>query len=369
MPQLFAPARIGSLSARNRFVRSATYEGLAGPGGAVTDELVQVLTALARGGVGTVVTGHAFVRADGRAGPRQLGLHDDALLPGLGRLAAAVRAGGALAVAQLAHAGLHAPALPRVGPSAGVDGRDGPGQELSRADIAALASAFAAAAARAQAAGFDAVQVHAAHTYLLSQFLSPHYNRRTDAYGGPVEHRARAVLEVVAAVRAAVGPGYPVWVKINAADFLEGGLSQADSAAACRLLDRAGIDAIELSGGNLSVPRFRPARPGRIGPGEEGYYREAARALKAGLRCPLILVGGIRSLETAETFVADGVADFIALCRPLIAEPGLVARWQAGDRAPARCVSDNRCYEPFATGEGVRCVTLEGTGAGGARGG
>ncbi len=362
MPQLFEPTAINGMPLANRFVRSATWEGLAGPQGEATEPLAQLMAELVRGGAGLLVSSHAYVVREGQAGPRQLGLWADHLVPGLARVAAAVHAEGGRIVAQLAHAGVQADeslsGRPRVAVSAEVSGRYGPGRELRTAEIQSLAEAFAAAARRAREAGFDGVQIHAAHTYLLSQFLSPFYNRREDAYGGSPEKRAAAVLEVLAAVRAAVGPDCPVLVKLNAADFLEGGLTEDDALAAARLLDEAGVDAIELSGGYVQPGPYRCARPGRLRPEEEGYYRETARKLKPALTCPLILVGGIRSLETAERLVAEGTADYIALCRPLVAEPHLVRRWQQGDRRPSRCVSDNRCYEPILAGQGIACVTL-----------
>jgi len=358
---LFSPTTIQGMAIPNRFVRSATWEGLAAPNGAVTEPLIGLMTDLARGGVGLLITGHAYVLPGGQAGMRQLGIHSDDLLSGLRRMVDAVHAEGRPVVAQLAHAGVQADEAlsgrPRVAVSPEVAGRYGPGQELSPEDIRALAQGFAAAARRAREAGFDGVQVHGAHTYLLSQFLSPLFNRRQDRYGGSLENRARALLEVVAEVRGAVGPGYPVFAKINASDFLEGGLTEADALAACRLLDRAGVDAIELSGGHIQPGPLRCARPGKITPETEGYYRETARRLKPSLRCPLILVGGIRSLDTAERFLAEGVADYVSLCRPLVAEPDLVRRWERGDRRPSRCVSDNRCYEPILAGSGIACVT------------
>jgi 2,4-dienoyl-CoA reductase-like NADH-dependent reductase (Old Yellow Enzyme family) len=367
----FEDGALGSLVLPNRFVRSATWEGMAGRDGEATEPLVDLVRGLARGGVGLIVASHAFVAPGGRARPRQLGLHDDRTIPGLARLVETAHGEGSRVAAQLAHAGFHADpsvtGLPRVAPSPRVPGDERVAEALTPVGISRLALAFGQAAARAREAGFDAVQIHAAHTYLLSQFLSPYFNRRDDEYGGSLENRARAVIEVLAAVRAAVGRDYPVLVKVNSADFLAGGLEEADSAEACRLLACAGVDAIELSGGNLRVARFHPARPGRIRPGEEGYYRAAARSLRPGLGCPLILVGGIRSPETAERLLAEGVADFIALSRPLVCEPDLVRRWAAGDRRPSSCQSDNRCYEPILAGDGIACVTRGGSpsGAGG----
>jgi 2,4-dienoyl-CoA reductase-like NADH-dependent reductase (Old Yellow Enzyme family) len=219
-----------------------------------------------------------------------------------------------------------------------------------------LTSEFARAAAQARDAGFDGIQIHAAHGYLLSQFLSPHYNRRTDHYGGDPANRARALLEVLEAVRREVGEDFPIIAKINADDTLADGVRPSDMVETAMLLEKGGIDAVELSGG-CKDGRHSAARKGRIdGPDKEVYYRDAARLYKERIKVPLILVGGIRSLETAEGLVRDGTADYVSMCRPLIREPGLVNRWKSGDRRPSGCLSDNLCYGPIRAGEGIRCV-------------
>ncbi len=367
MSVMFEPVNIGPLQLPNRFVRSATWEGLATEVGAVTERLTSLMAELARGGVGLIITGHAYVVPQGQAGRRQLGCYDDALTPGLTEMAGAVHQAGGRIALQLAHAGLQAPAKltggPPVGPSSDPPPAGSPGHELTPAEIADLAAAFGRAASRARAAGFDAVQIHAAHAYLLSQFLSPAFNHRTDHYGGPIANRARALLEVYAQVRAAVGDDFPVLVKINSSDFLEGGLTAEDSVKAAKLLVEAGLNAVELSGGTGASGRFIPVRPGKIEPGEEGYYRDTGRALKQVVDVPVILVGGVRSLAGAEELVKDGAADLIALCRPLIREPDLIKRWQDGDTAPSACISDNQCFKPVVSGQGVYCLTKEKEGA------
>jgi len=365
MPDLFDSLVINTLTLPNRFVRSATWEGLATPQGAVTPELCERMAELARGQVGLIISGHAYVSPEGQAGPRQMGAFSDDLLPGLAAMAEAVHREGGLIALQLAHAGDQAntglTGLPAVGPMAQERGDALPCNALDLAGIEALAGAYVQAALRARRAGFDAVQVHGAHGYLLSQFLSPAFNQRADAYGGPLENRARFLLEVVRAVRAAVGPDYPVLVKQNTGDFVENGLTMEDCAAAARLVEAAGADAVELSGGCRQAGEKRWA--GRKGfvriPEGEVYYREAALLARQGLGIPLLLVGGIRSFETARDLVASGVTDCVSLCRPLLCEPDLVKRWRAGDQRPARCLSDNLCYAPGFAGEGVRCVTFE----------
>ncbi|KIX12753.1 NADH:flavin oxidoreductase [Dethiosulfatarculus sandiegensis] len=363
MSDLFEINRLAGMELANRFVRSATWEGMADEKGAVTDQLIEYYARLAKGGVGLIIASHAYVTIQGKAGLGQLGIYDDSLAPGYERLTKAVHENKGKVAAQLAHAGFLAntelSGLPAVAPSATAQGYNRKVEALTVSDIARLTRDFALAAQRAKDAGFDGVQIHAAHTYLLSQFLSPFFNRRTDIYGGGIEQRARMLLEVYEAVRKQVGEDYPVLVKINSGDFLDGGLSEAHSLVACRLLSQAGVDAIEMSGGNLLDPKFRPARPGKITPQTEAYYRNQAKAVRAQISCPLILVGGIRSLDVARQLFDEKTCDYISLSRPLIREPDLIKRWQKGDTRPAECLSDNLCYKPIYAGKGVSCPHLE----------
>jgi 2,4-dienoyl-CoA reductase-like NADH-dependent reductase (Old Yellow Enzyme family) len=347
----------------NRFVRSATWEGLAAGNGAATQELERLYADLGRT-VGLVISGHAFVDPAGGLGEQQLGAHDDALLPSLERLASAVHGAGGKVALQISHAGLMAnrpravggPAAP-LGPSV-LQTETGPvGMAMTAEQIAAVPPAFARAAARARAAGYDAVQIHAAHGYLLSEFLSPFFNRRTDEYGGGAQGRTRLVEEVVAAVRSAVGADYPVLIKVNSEDFLPGGATTDDLAATAAVVQEAGVDAIELSGGTSLSGDHRSVRTGAALHGRQGaYYEAAALKLKPSLMVPLQLVGGIRSLAEAERLVAQEVADYVSLSRPLICEPGLVGRWQRGERRASRCRSCNECFFRGFRGEGVACA-------------
>ena len=361
MPQLFEPTTIRGMDLRNRVVRSATWEGLAARDGSATPQLAAMMSELAVGEAGLVISGYAFVSRDGQDEEGQLGACSDELVPGLAGMATAVHAVAGRIALQLAHAGcLAVPELtgaePR-GPSP-LDAGEGPvGRAMNGKEIEATVEAFAQAASRARQAGFDAVQVHAAHGYLLSQFLSPYANRRADGYGGEVAGRARFLLEVVGAVRKAVGAGYPVLVKVNAEDFLPGGLSIEDMLDVAELLEVAGVDAVEMSGGTAYTGGLSFSRVGKPRPGQsEAYYEDAARRYKERVGVPLILVGGIRTYETAERLVAEGVADYVALSRPLIREPHLVARWRAGDRSPAHCVSDNGCFDTGSDGAGIFCA-------------
>ncbi|MCU0561241.1 MAG: NADH:flavin oxidoreductase [Desulfobacterales bacterium] len=361
MHRLFEPAAIGSMTVRNRFVRSATWEGMATAAGEVTPRLVETTAALARGGVGLIISGHAYIRPEGQAGPGQLGAHKDDVVSGLRRMAAAAHDHGAKILLQLAHAGYFAAGkLTGAAPmavSASVKLDDTPRREMSVADIEELSAAFAAAAARAQAAGFDGVQIHSAHGYCLNQFLSPLFNRRRDEYGGALENRARVHLETIHAVRRAVGAEYPLLIKINGRDFAEGGLEPPEAAAAVQLMERAGLDAVEVSSGMTRFSTRGAARTGITNQKKEAYNQQEAKVFRERLQIPLILVGGIRSLPVAERLVADNLCDFIALSRPLIREPGLINRWSSGDRRKAACTSDNLCFGPALSGEGLYCVT------------
>ncbi|MHC1713828.1 MAG: NADH:flavin oxidoreductase [Solidesulfovibrio sp.] len=360
--RVFETITINGMKLKNRFVRSATWEGMANPDGSATDQLEAAMKALAAGGVGLVISSHAYVEKRGQAGPWQLGVHTPDMERSIARLTRAVHAYGGRFVVQLAHGGCRAnPELtgePAVGPSAS-EGPDAPPcQAMSAEDLARFEAAFGAAAALCRDAGADGVELHAAHGYGLSQFLSPRTNHRTGAYGGSLANRARLLLEVLGAVRGRVGRDYPVLAKINTDDFMEGGMTAAESVQVIHWLDAAGLDAVELSGGTLDSGKLGPIRPGKIPiPEGEVYYKDAARTIKAEIGMPTILVGGIRSLATAEDIVTSGTADMVALSRPLIREPGLVARWESGDHAPSACVSDNLCFVPARKGEGLSCLT------------
>ena len=363
MSRLFEPSKINGMTLPNRFVRSATWEGMAADDGACTPRLIDCMARLSKGRVGLIITGHAYVLQNGQAGPWQLGIYDDGLMDGLRNMARAVHEYGSPVAVQLAHAGFFAftkttGEIP-MAPSAVENLSKGPKREMEQADIASVAEAFGRAARRAREAGFDAVQIHSAHGYLLNQFLSPAFNKRTDAYGGTIENRARALLEVYDSVRAAVGPDFPVLVKINSQDFLEGGLTVDDSVAAAEMLQERGIDAVELSGGTFSSGKNKPSRGGIKSEDDEAYFREAAGVYKERLSVPLILVGGIRTPQLAERLFEEGLADYFSMSRPFIREPELVRRWESGDLRKAACLSDNLCFEPARAGKGIYCLTEE----------
>jgi 2,4-dienoyl-CoA reductase-like NADH-dependent reductase (Old Yellow Enzyme family) len=360
MSILFESTEINGMAVANRFVRSATWEGMAADDGACTPQLAELMGTLAAGGVGLIISGHCYVREDGKAAPRQLGVYDDRLVEGLKGMAETVHGRGGRIVLQLAHAGFYTSEkltgrMP-IAPTGWVEGLSkAPRREMTADDIRELVEDFGQAARRAKRAGFDGVQIHAAHGYLLSQFLSPVFNRRQDEFGGSLENRLSVILSVVERVRGAVGRDYPVLIKINSEDGLEGGLTQEDFLEAAMLIRNAGVDAIEVSGGTIASGRLSPSRTGIDRVEQEAYFRKAARAAREMTHLPVLLVGGIRSFEVAERIVEEGSADYISMSRPFIREPALINRWKAGDLRRAACISVNKCFGPAMKGEGLYC--------------
>lgn len=323
MDSLFSPVSIGALRLANRFVRSATHAFMAAGDGRVSPAEEALVRDLARGSVGLIVIGHAYVRPQGRVTETMLGLDDDEKVPGYARLAAAVHdAGPSQVAAQINHA------VP--------DGPDFPESEAPQ-----LVAAWGDAAVRAREAGMDGVQIHAAHGYLLNQSLSPLTNRATDGYGGSLEDRARLLREILVEVRRRVGRDFPVLMKLASSDGQPGGLTLEESVQVARWAQGWGLDALEVSGGLRSGMNMR--RPKRVE--DEGFFREEARAFKQALSIPVITVHGYRSLAVMHETLASGAADLIALCRPLIREPDLIGRFRGGLQERATCISCNECLK------------------------
>jgi len=364
METIFETTTINGLELGNRLVRSATWEGLGDSDGSVNERVIDVYRELADGGVGLIITGYIAVRADGRQASTQLRADDDRFIPGLAKLSDAAHAHGGKVVAQIVHCGGQADRgatrLDPVAPSAVASpGYPEVPRELSSADIADIISCFASAARRLKATGYDGVQFHGAHGYLLAQFLSPSRNRRQDGYGGSVENRSRFAREVYAAVRAEVGPDWPVMIKLNANDFLEGSTTEEDAGHLAAALAEAGIDAIEVTGGTGGSGKLGAARSKIETEADEAYFLPQAEAIRAAAPgVPIMLVGGMRSLEKMEAVLAAGSADYFSMARPLIREPGLPKRWAEGDRRRADCVSCSGCFGPAGKGEGIRCVQV-----------
>lgn len=351
---IFESCRIGKLELKNRVVRSATWDASADDAGAVTDNSVDMYRALGQGGVGLIVSGYAFVSALGQANHGQYGVHTDAMVPGLRRMVAAAHQGGAKIALQIVHAGINSPYLYRKGVTilavSPMQEIERPHREMTDEEIEAIITDFASGAVRAREAGFDAVQLHGAHGYLMSQFLSPLNNHRADRWGGSAGNRRRFHLEVVRRVRQAIGADFPLMIKLGIQDDKEGGLPFREGLETAQQVIELGIEAIEVSAGiGMSVQVVKDGGP------ERAFFRERATAVKREVKVPVIAVGGIRSMQTAENILESGDADLVSMCRPFIREPGLVARWQRGDEGPARCISCNKCFAVVRGGEPLEC--------------
>jgi 2,4-dienoyl-CoA reductase-like NADH-dependent reductase (Old Yellow Enzyme family) len=361
MHKLFEETQIKGMALKNRMLRSATWEGMCGPDGRPTDQLVKCYADLAKGEVALIFSGCTYVSLDGKGFPGQMGIYSDSFAVEMKELTAAVHDQGGKICMQLHHAGGQTSAATTgtqpVAPSP-VKAKQFPETptELSVDDIREIVASFGAGARRARDYGFDGVQIHSAHGYLINQFLSPLTNRREDGYGSNSENRRRFLMEVYKSVRGAVGNDFPVMVKLNGADNLEDGLEEAESVEAAIALDRAGIDGIEVSGGTPASGDLSPVRTGSVAGKHEAFNLSLAAQIKRSVSCPVMTVGGIRSIEVAEEIMYKEAADYITMSRPFIREPNLSARWQNGNREPAACISCNGCFKPALKGEGIYCV-------------
>jgi 2,4-dienoyl-CoA reductase-like NADH-dependent reductase (Old Yellow Enzyme family) len=374
---VFEPKEIGRMMIKNRLVRSATYEGMASKNGSVTDKLVELYKTLAEGEVGLIITGYAYVQMSGRSTASMMGIDRDDLIPGLRRIAETVHkhGNGCKVAIQLAHCGRQSFSLETtLAPSAVFEPVvNKMPREMTIEEIEETIEAFAEAARRAKEAGFDAVQLHAAHGYLLSGFLSPYTNRRTDEYGGNTEKRVKIVEDIYNRTIEKVGNDFPILIKMNVDDFLEGGINLNESKKIAERLSKMGFAAIETSGCMWEVmtrskeelgwkPVFGVSSRTNIrSKDKEAYHLPYAREIRKVINVPLILVGGIRSLDVIEKILAEGSADFVALSRPLIRQPDLPNRWLKGiGGLTADCISCNACYGSAMEG-GVRCIQKERT--------
>jgi 2,4-dienoyl-CoA reductase-like NADH-dependent reductase (Old Yellow Enzyme family) len=354
MSIMFENTRINGLELPNRFIRSATAEGAILPGGKVSEHHIKTFTELAEGGIGLIIAGSVAVSPEGGA-PHVTGIYDDAQIAGHRRATDAVHeAGGKIAI-QLFHNGKMTSKALTGHTVLAVSKDDTMGndvKEMDAADFKRMGEAFVKAAVNSKTAGYDAVQFHIAHGYFLHQVLSPRDNRRTDEYGGTLQKRISFIRETIAATRQAVGPDYPLLIKINSDDFVEDGVTLEDSLEATKQFVAAGIDAVEVSGGlGGDIARIGINKADR-----EAYHRKQAAYYKEQLTVPVIMVGGVRSPEVAEAVLEDGITDYVSLSRPLIAEPDLIKRWKSGNREKAFCKSCNSCFKPLTTGEAVHCA-------------
>ena len=362
---VFAPARLGPLQLRNRFVRAGTGESMARPDGSIGEDYVRLHEDLARGGVGLQLTGHVFVHPRGRYGSLQAGLHDDAMIPGLRKVTDAVHRQGGRILVQLAHAGSQSMSFTTrpLAPSAVDNVMTGRRVEAATTDeIDEVVAAFGAAARRAMEAGFDGVHLHGANGYLVSEFRSPLTNERADEWGGSQEARDRFPLAVIRAIRAELTASAAFTMKAGLRDLVDepGGLQTDAAVEGVRSFVGAGIDAVEVSSNLMSdyvsasirayvaTDRKRALQDLLLhrlhkSAEDEAYFRPFAEAVRAGVDTQVILVGGMRRLSTIRSTIEDGTADFVSMARPFIREPDLVRRLESGRSTMPACVSCNIC--------------------------
>ena len=346
MKHVFEPVSMSPLTMKNRLIRSATQDYYGSKEGFVTDRQVALVKAIVEHEVGMFITGHVCVQARGRVNDFQNAFYDDAFIEGQSHIAKTIHEYGSKAILQISHAGAAAESeghRTRLSPS-GVpyffgkrpepvvtDGEKSP-SIMSLQDIEELKSAFVQAAIRAKKAGYDGVQLHFAHSYLISQFLNPLYNLRQDAYGGSKENRIRLGLEIISDIKKELGDTFPILIKINS------NIEQGDEAFEedfyyyIQALSQAGVTAIEISGWD-----FTPL--GRQG--QKLYYGKRAKKAASLVKTPIILLGGVRSLVDAEEILQSDI-QFVSLARPFIREPDVSSKLKQGETA--KCISCSKCF-------------------------
>lgn len=361
MSTLFTETHIGNMTLKNRFIRSATWENMATEDGHMTDTLYAIYEELAKGDVGLIVTGYANIVEEEKPNAGMMGMYNDSFIEEYKVLTELVHSHDSKIVMQLAYGGTKT--TYNVGervifaPSEVCErGTLTLGKAMTKDEIYYIVHAFAQASRRAQESGFDGVEIHAAHTYLINQFLSPYYNRREDEYGGSLDNRMRFLLDIYTEIRKRVGNDFPILVKLTASEFFEGGLTFDETRLICKKLEEIGVDAIIISGnihGNAS------AMIGESFDGytlqEEGYFHEYGDVISKDVTVPVITVGGLTDIDAIEAMAANTNIQYFALSRPLLAEPQLIKRWKEGNRAAVDCERCSKCR----TRRGNFCVVYK----------
>lgn len=354
MKKLFESTNVGGLELKNRFIRSATWEGIADEKGHVNDRVMALYGDLAKGGASAIITGYAFVLEEEQPNPRMFGAYDDSFVDSYKPLTEMVHQNGSKIILQLVYGGSftwHNLGERKIwGPSAVLNKITGvTPEEMTAQNIKTLIQAFGDAAKRAKDSGFDGVEMHAGHGYLLNQFLSPFFNKREDEYGGSSEKRAKIIFDIYDEIRRQTGADFPILIKLNCSDFMgEKGFTFKECKDLCENLTSKGIAAVEISGG----PVFRAPKTEKEVTktvelkGKDSYFSEYAKDIAASIGVPVILVGGNRSLDTMETLLNDTAIEYFSFSRPLLSEPDLINKWAEDKSAKPRCTSCNKCFGP-----------------------
>ena len=371
MPEVFAPLEIGKLKIPNRFVRSATYFALSDKNGFISDESIHLMKTLAAGEIGLIITGYAFVSKQGQVFPDMNGIDVDDHIPAYQKMTRAVHALNGKIVMQIAHGGAQSTTaakenndyaavsltgdLPDFGRSP---------RELTDADITGIVEAFGQAARRVEAAGFDGVQIHGAHGYLVSEFLSPTTNQRRDRWGGSLENRMRFLIEVIRSIKKQVSKDFPVMIKLGCRDYLEDRevLTIEEGQQVAKAIAAEGIALIEISHGRVDK-NFRKMAEKIDSLEKEAFMLADAKAIRSAVSIPLCLVGGIRSLSRAKEIINSGVVDCVSICRPFIREPDLVKKFKTGEKTTADCISCRGCFNRDDGKNHIYCRHLKQKGA------
>jgi 2,4-dienoyl-CoA reductase-like NADH-dependent reductase (Old Yellow Enzyme family) len=388
MPSLFDRTKIKRMELKNRFVRSATFEGMADEAGFFSEDIFRLYEKLAAGGVGLIITGMAYVSTDGKV-VKMAGIDRDDFIPRYRTLTDFVHKNGAAIAMQIAHTGRQTTkrdiGTQPIAPSAVRDGSNFTlPREMTKDDIERVIDDFAKASLRVKEGGFDAVQLHGAHGYLINEFLNPHTNRRKDRWGGSLPNRMRFVEEIYRRSRRLVGDDFPILIKISAYDHMKRGLKLEETVLHAQMMAEMGFDGIEVSCGiaedgmsslrgelpidlllddlgmfrKKKVMRFVMRHFGkkimRVPPITEAYNRSAARAIKEAVDVPILTVGGITDPAVMEDIIKKGDADYISLSRALIFDPKFPQRIEKGEKKPSGCIHCNHClfYMPLSP---LRC--------------
>lgn len=315
----------------------------------MTDKLYTIYEELAKGEVGLITTGYANIVEEEKPNARMMGIYNDSFIPEYKKLTQLVHNNGSKIVIQLAYGGtktthnvdqrvIYAPSeIPEKSTQT-------LGKRMSQSEIDYIVQAFASAALRTKFAGFDGVEIHAAHTYFINQFLSPFYNQRDDNYGGSLDNRMRFSLEIYTEIRKLVGDDYPILVKLTASEFFEGGLTFHETHLICKKLEAIGVDAIIISGNihakaNTVINEYFDCH--RIQ--QEGYFYEYGKVISEEISVPIITVGGLTDIAAIENIAENSNIQYFALSRPLLSEPDLIKRWKSGDRPPVGCERCSKC--------------------------
>jgi len=347
--------RIGSITIGNRFVRSATHEWLAEPDGKPSRAIAEIYENLAKNNIGLIISGYSFVSPCGRSSSNQQGIYDDRFIEDYASLVRMINKYDAKFFIQIVHGGRQAlvtedcSKILAPSPVRLPESNECP-EQMSVDDIEKVILDFANAVDRARRAGVNGVQLHCAHGFLLSNFLSPYTNRREDDWGGDTERRSRIVTEILRIAKKD-DDNFPIAAKMNAWDGIDGGINLREAVKIAEILNSEGIDAIEVSGGSEDARTEITCTPDILAEGDEAYFREYSRAIKKNVDCPVILVGGLRSLGVMRRMISEEYADMISLSRPLIREPDLVSKFIKGNSNRATCISCNNCFDET----GIKC--------------